>query len=299
MPIRIVTDSACDIPQNLVKEYDITVVPLYINIGEKSLLDGVELSRDEFYTNLPNYPVNPTTAAPGSGVFQKVYEELAAEGATEIISIHISISLSGTLDSAKLGAQQTKSVPVTVIDSHQLSLGAGFVVLAAAKAAKEGKSKEEILQIIQNQITCTHVFAALETVDYLRRSGRMNMVLASLVTLLQIKPLLKMYDGKPTAERVRTEEKALRRLVQLVEELGPLHQLALVHTAAPEKAEKLRQRALHLFPDDSTPLSVGVTPVLGAHIGPGVVGFAVISKCKPHPVSMLERVERYLPFSGQ
>ena len=127
----------------------------------------------------------------------------------------------------------------------------------------------------------------------------MNMVLASLVTLLQIKPLLKMYDGKPTAERVRTEEKALRRLVQLVEELGPLHQLALVHTAAPEKAEKLRQRALHLFPDDSTPLSVGVTPVLGAHIGPGVVGFAVISKCKPHPVSMLERVERYLPFSGQ
>ena len=148
MPIRIVTDSACDIPQNLVKEYNIAVVPLYINIGEKSLLDGVEISRDEFYTNLPNYPVNPTTAAPGPGMFQKVYEELEAEGATEIISIHISISLSSTLDSAKLGAQQTKSVPVTVIDSHQLSLGAGFVVLAAARAAKEGKSKEEILQAL-------------------------------------------------------------------------------------------------------------------------------------------------------
>jgi len=298
MPIKIVTDSACDIPQSLVKEYDITVVPLYINIGDKSLLDGVEISRDEFYTNLPNYPVNPTTAAPGPGMFQNVYEKLASEGATEIISIHISISLSSTIDSARLGAKQTTSIPVTVIDSHQLSLGAGFVVLAAARAAQQGKNKEEILQVIQDQISCTHVFAALDTVDFLRRSGRMNIVVASLVSLLQIKPILKMYNGNPSAERVRTEEKALQRLIQLVEDLGPLNQLALVHTSALEKAEKLRQRAMHLFPDNSPPLFVGVTPVLGAHIGPGVAGFAVITQCTPQPTSMLERIEHYLPFSG-
>ena len=299
MTIKIVTDSACDIPEHLVKEYGITVIPLYINIGDKSLLDGIEITRDEFYTNLPNYPVNPTTAAPGPGMFQKAYEKLAEEGATEIISIHISISLSSTLDSARAGAEQTQSIPVMVIDSHQLSLGAGFVVLAAAKAAKEGKSKEEVLQAIQDQISCTHVFAALDTVDYLRRSGRMNTIVAGLASLLQIKPILKMYDGKPSAERVRTEEKALLRLIQLVEDLGPLEHLSLVHTSAPEKAEKLRQRALHLFPENSTPLSVGVTPVLGAHLGPGVAGFAAISHCKPHPVSILEKVEHYLPFSGQ
>ncbi len=297
MSIKIVTDSACDIPLELVKKYDISVVPLYINIGEKSLLDGVEISREEFYTNLPDYPVNPTTAAPGPGMFQKVYEELAAKGASEIISIHISISLSSTLESARIGAEQTRAVPVTVIDSRQLSLGAGFIVLAAARAAQEGQTKEQILQIIENEVACTYVFAALDTVDFLRRSGRMNMVLASLVSLLQIKPLLKMHNGKPSAERIRTQEKAFQRLIKLVQELGPLKQLALVHTSAPQKAEILRQRALNLFPDENPPLSVGVTPVLGAHIGPGVVGFAVTSQCKPHVASLLERVEHYLPFS--
>lgn len=294
MTIKIVTDSACDLPQELIEKFDITVVPLYINIGEESYLDQVDLSREDFYNNLSQYSPFPQTAAPGPGKFKILYDDLAQKGADEIISIHISRKLSSTIESARLGAEQCTSVPVTVVDSNQLSLGAGFVVLAAAEAAAEGKSKEEILQAIEDRIGCTHVFAAVETIDYLERSGRMNVVLARLASALQIKPLLKMYQGIASAERVRTEKRSLERLVQLVRELGPLQQLALVHTNAPDKAEKLHQMALELFPNQAPPLVVGVTPVLGAHLGPGTVGFAVIATCK-RQLSWRERIDEHLP----
>jgi len=135
LSIRIVTDSTCDLPEATTNEYGITVVPLYVNIGSRSYLDGVDLSREEFYERLPDYDPPPTTAAPGPERFRRIYEGLAANGATEILSIHISISLSAVVDSARSGAQQTKAVPVTVFDSRQLSLGTGFLVAAAAQAA--------------------------------------------------------------------------------------------------------------------------------------------------------------------
>jgi len=276
MAIQIVTDSTCDLPEAIVAEYGITVVPLYINFGDQSYLDGVELSRQEFYERLPDYESPPTTAVPGPEVYRQAYERLADEGATEVLSIHISISLSAVVDVARLAAKETEAVPVTVFDSRQLSLGTGFLVLSAAKAAAEGRSMDEIIPRLEEQVTRTHVFAALDTLEFLRRSGRMNRVMAGLGTVLQIKPLLRMYDGNPTAERVRTRERATQRLISLLSELVPLEQVALVHTHAPDRAEALQQRVQHLLPEGET-LSVEVTSVIGAHIGPGAAGFACVT----------------------
>ena len=130
MSIRIVTDSTCDLPESVVQEHGIRVMPLYIHIGTKDYLDGVELSREEFYNGLPTYESPPTTAAPGIGAFTQVYEQLAAEGATGIVSIHISETLSNVVNVAQLAAQKTETIPVRVIDSGQLSLGVGVMGLA-------------------------------------------------------------------------------------------------------------------------------------------------------------------------
>jgi DegV family protein with EDD domain len=280
MTIRIVTDSTCDLPEDIIAAYGISVVPLYINFGDQGYLDGIELSRKEFYTRLPDANPLPTTATPSPQKFAQVYEKLAAEGATEILSIHISISLSATVDQARLGAQETQAVPVTVLDSGQLSLGMGRMVLTAAKAAAAGLSKDVIISLVKDQGARTHVFAALDTLEFLRRSGRMHWAVAGLGSLLQIKPLLKMHNGTPESERVRTRECAIKRVIELVEEVGPLEELALVHTHAPEEAETLRQRSAHLFPAGRAPLFAEVTPVIGTHIGPGAVGFACVSAPK-------------------
>jgi DegV family protein with EDD domain len=276
MSIQIVTDSTCDLPEAVVAQYGITVIPAYINVGGQSYLDGVELSRQEFYERLPDYESLPTTAVPGPEVFRQAYERLADEGATEVLSIHISISLSAILNSARLAVKETRQVPVTVLDSRQLSLGIGFLVETAAKAATGGRSMGEIIALLEDQILRTHVFAALDTLEFLRRSGRMNRVVAGLGSVLQIKPILKMYDGNPTSERVRTRRRAIERLISLLSGLVPLERVALVHTHAPDRAEDLRQRVRHLLPEGEIP-SVDITPVIGAHIGPGTVGFACVT----------------------
>jgi DegV family protein with EDD domain len=180
MTMRVVTDSTCDLPPELISKYGITVVPMTINVDSKGNLDGVELTRDDFYENLPEYSTHPTTGTQSPDAFQRVYERLAAEGATEILSIHVSSSLSAVFDAARLGAIQTAAIPVTVVDSRQLSLGTGFAVLAAAKASVEGHSMSQILSLIDEQISRTHVFAALDTLVFLRRSGRMNGILTGL-----------------------------------------------------------------------------------------------------------------------
>ena len=276
MSIRIVTDSTCDLPQEIVDTYGITVVPLYINFGDQGYLDGVEISRREFYQRLPDSDPLPTTATPGVDAFRQTYERLASEGVSEILSIHVSISLSATIEVARTAAEQTLTVPVTVFDSQQLSLGTGFQVLAAAKAAAQGMPVDEIISSLEDQISRTYVIAALDTLEFLKRSGRMNTAVARLGSVLKIKPILIMHSGEAVAERVRTRERAIERVIRFVGELGDLERIALVHTNAPDEAQALYRRAKHLFPKDEKPLSVDVTPVLGTNIGPGVVGFAFI-----------------------
>jgi len=177
---------------------------------------------------------------------------------------------------ARVAAQETPSVPVTVFDSRQLSLGTGFLVETAARMAAAGSSLAEILPALLDQIRRTHVFAALDTLEYLKRSGRMNRYLAGLAALLQIKPILTMYDGKPVSERVRTRDRALKRVVEMLAAASPLERVAIVHSHASRKMlAELQSLAAHLLPHGEI-LSADITPVLGAHIGPGAVGFAVV-----------------------
>lgn len=277
MPVRIVTDSTCDLPAETIARYAIRVVPLYINIGKQGFLDGIDITREEFYMRLPSFPAHPTTAVPSDLKFRAVYDALADEGASEVLSIHIGRALSAMVDTAQAGAQETTAVPVTVFDSRQLSLGTGFLVETAAKLAAEGRTVGEIIPVLHAQIARTHVFAALDTLEFLKRSGRMNGVIAGFGTLLQLKPILTMYDGKPGAERVRTRERALRRVLEMLADVGALERVAIVHTHAPERVAELRAYAAHLLPPDEIP-AVDITPVIGAHIGPGAVGFAVVAK---------------------
>lgn len=277
MTIRVVTDSTCDLPPEIIREHRITVIPLFINVGDQSYQDGINLSHQEFYERLPGFRHAPKTAAPSPVAFRKAFEQLASEGATEILSIHVSTKLSATVDIARTAAKETTRLPVTVFDSRQLSLGTGFQVLAAARAAAEGCQLSEILSMLEEQIHRIHVFAALDTMEYLRRSGRVNFAISALGNLLQIKPFMKMYNGEPTAERVRTRKGAMKRLVELLEEYGPYEKAALLHSHALQRAEALLQEVRSLLPAGDI-WAEEITPVLGAHIGPGVIGFACISK---------------------
>ena len=277
MTIKIVTDSTCDLPKGVIQELGITVVPLFINIFDKGYLDGVEITRQDFYTNLPNYKIHPTTGIPGLNAFTQAYEALSSKGAKEILSIHISESLSGTVGVAQSAAREFDKIPVTVRDSGQLSLGTGFQVETAARMANEGKSMEEIQAVLDDIMSRTFVTAGLKTLDYLRRSGRMNAFVAGLGSLLQLKPILTMKNGQPGSERVRTTQKAEARLIQMLKEHQPIERFALLHTNAPEQANAFYARIKDLLPDGEV-YSMDITPVIGVHIGPGAVGYAIISK---------------------
>jgi DegV family protein with EDD domain len=275
LTIRIVTDSASDLPTAMLAEFGITVVPLYVNFGTHGCRDGVDLSRQEFYANLPTYSPPPTTGVPSPEVFIQIYERLAAEGTTEILSLHISESLSSMVEVARVAAQRTGAIPVTVLDSGQLSMGQGFLAATAARAAAAGQSMQEILALLEDQAARTHTAAALDTLEFLRRSGRMSGVVARVGTLLQLKPILKMYSGHPTVERVRTRRVSIERLVGMIEQHAPLEQVAFLHANVPERAEELRQRVQPFLPAGEIPVEI-ITPVIGAHIGPGVVGFSLV-----------------------
>jgi len=280
MTIRIVTDSTCDLPANVVEELGITVIPLYINIGDKGYLEGIEITRTEFYTNLPSYEHHPTTGTPGLNAFLTAFDQLADEGATEILTIHISESLSAVVQVAQTAARQFKRIPVTVRDGGQLSLGTGFQVEKAARMAAEGKSLEEILAALDDLGPRTFVAAALDTLEFLRRSGRMNRFLHGIGSLLHLKPILTMNQGKPESLRVRTTAKAEAKLIEILKTHTPIEKFALVHTNAAEKAEAFMHKISDLLPDLPV-YSMDITPVIGAHIGPGAVGFAIITKKSP------------------
>ena len=277
MTIKIVTDSTCDLPRSVIEELDITVLPMYINIGDQGYQDGVEISRTEFYTNLPDYEMHPTTGTPGIETFLQVFDQLAEEGAAEILSIHISESLSATVQVARTAAKQYRRIPVIVRDGGQLSLGTGFQVETAARMAGAGRSMDEILAALEDLGERTFVTAALDTLEYLRRSGRMNRVLVGIGSLLQLKPILTMREGEAGSERVRTAAKAEARLVELLKENLPIEKFALLHTNAAEKAEAFRARIADLLPEGAI-YSMDITPVIGAHIGPGAVGYAIVSE---------------------
>lgn len=277
MTTRIITDSTCDLPAEVISEYGIRVIPLHIHVGDDDYLDGIDITREQFYAKLPTFREQPTTAVPSLQKFHAMYDSLAEDGADEVLSIHISETLSAILNVAKTAAKETQSVAVTVLDSRQLSLGTGFLVHTAAELARAGRTIKEILPVLENQIKRTHVWAALDTLEFLRRSGRMNRVVSTIGEILQLKPILKMYDGVSGVERVRTQKKAVAKLLEMLHQYAPFEKIAFLHSGAIEQAKYLQSELKSLLPNTEIWFEV-INPVLGAHIGPGVVGFACVSK---------------------
>lgn len=278
MPIKIVTDSTCDLPQQVIDELEITVVPCYINFPEKSYLDGVEITRKEFYEKLPDYNPPPTTSAPAIGTFAKVYKDLAEKGATAILSIHISSLLSGIFNVATLASEAVENIAVKTIDVGQLSLGTGLIVEEVARAAKSGSSLEQLINLAKDLSVRTYTFAAVDTLEYLQRSGRVSNIKATLGSLLQIKPILQMHQAKIHMGAARTLNGSIDHLMKILKSMGPLEKLALVHTNSPKRAAQLFDCSKEYFPDQNNVYSMDVTPVLGAHLGPGTFGFVAIQK---------------------
>jgi len=277
MTVRVITDSTCDLPAAVLSKLGIKVLPLYIHADGQDYLDGIDMTREQFYARLPDFKDHPSTAVPSMIKFRSLYDSLADEGATEVLSIHISSTLSAISDVAKSAAKETTSIPVTVFDSRQLSLGMGFLVQTAAELAKAGHSVKEILEKLEEQVKRTYVSAALDTLKFLRRSGRMNGVVSTIGELLDLKPILKMYDGVSGIEKVRTQKNAIKRLSQMIKSHGPFEKLALLYSGSVTNVQLLMAEIRESLPETDTWIEI-INPVLGAHLGPGVFGFAGVSK---------------------
>jgi DegV family protein with EDD domain len=277
MTVKIVTDSTCDLPAKVISQLGIQVIPFYIRVGKCDYLDGIDMSREEFYKNLPDSPEHPTTAVPSPQKFHAIYNALADERATEVLSIHISSTLSAAVNVASTAAGETTSVPVTVLDSGSLSMGTGFLVQTAAELAKQGFTVREILPRLEDQIKRTQVWALLDTLKYLRRSGRMNRVVSVIGDIMHIKPILKMHNGVSEAEKVRTRKNGMNRLITMLKEFSPFEKIAFLHSNALEEVKTLHAMVSELIPNQETWFET-INPVLGAHIGTGVVGFACVTK---------------------
>lgn len=276
MSVRIVTDSTCDIPPAMVDELGIAIVPLTVHFGDEELVDGVDITSEQFFRRLQREPKSPSTAQPSPGQFRAKYEELIAEGATAIVSCHISSKLSGTYESARLAAEGL-SVPVHLVDSRLFSTALGMGVIEAARAAQEGRPAEEVKAVAEDTFRRTHVFITLETLEYLRRGGRLSRGQEIVGTLLKVKPILSTVDGEVAAiGRIRTKQKAVEEILSRVAELRPWASAFVVYATTPEDAAYVADRYRGLSPE--TPVVTSrMTPVIGVHGGPGALGIGCVT----------------------
>ena len=276
MKLGIVTDSTCDLPVALVEQHGLEVIPSILVLEGKEYIDGQTITRDEFYRRLPALRTPPTTAAPAMGEYASRYESLLSHGCGHVISIHAAGKLTSIVDTARLAARDFEG-RVTCVDSGSLSLGVGFQVLAAAEAAEMGL--QAALAAIESTQKRLKVNAALDTMEYLRRSGRVPGAVAALGGLLSIKPLVDLTDGVVKAiAAARTTHQANDRLLNFLLECGPLERLAVLHSGLESRAREflnvLMQKASQSVPRDI--LLVNVTTVIGTHVGPHGLGFAAI-----------------------
>lgn len=271
MSIRVVTDSSCDLPQSLIDALRIEIVPLTIRFGDEELVDREELSTDEFWHRLEHSKLLPETAAPSAGAFEAKFRELHARGATGIVCINLSSHLSATMQAAQVAAAAVSNdVPVQVIDSQSASMGLGNLCLTAARRAADGDSLESIVNEVVNRRDRTKLFATLDTLEFLKRGGRVGNARALLGTVLSIKPVIELRGGiVEEAGKVRTRSKALRELAAKAAG-GKIEHLAVLHGNAPDLDELLALLE-PIFPRDEIITGV-VGPVIGTHAGPRVIG---------------------------
>ena len=284
MTLRIVTDSTADLSPELVERFGITVVPLTILFGDEQLRDGIDISSEQFFRRLARESVLPTTSQPPPAAFAETYERVRSEGATEVLSVHVSAKLSGTLQSALQGAEGVSGLRFRHIDSGTVSLALGMGVLAAAAIAQEGGTLEAARAAAEDVIARTRLFFAVDTLEYLRRGGRLSRGGEIVGTLLKVKPILTIENGElvPIA-RVRTRPKAIEELLSLVSGLRPITHIGALHATTPDDLRYLVDRLDGIAPDAKV-LTTRITPVLGVHSGPGLLGLAVVTaEASPDP----------------
>jgi len=278
MKLAIVTDSTSDLPKYLIEEHELEVVPSILILDGKEYADGIGISRADFYRQLPSFETLPTTAAPSIGEFSTRYESLFNRGYDHILSIHAAEQVTTIINSARQAAKEYPD-KVTIVDSGYFTLGLGFQVLAAAEVIENG------LQATLNAIRSTRkrlkFYAALDTMENIKRSGRVPSLVAFFGGMLSIKPMVEVRYGeiKPIGA-ARTTKQANRRMLELLLENGEMERLAILHTGAEPRAKEfisaLMEKARQFVPRDI--LMVNVTTVIGTHVGPNGLGFAVVKK---------------------
>jgi DegV family protein with EDD domain len=273
--VKIVTDSTADLPQDMAKELGITVVPLNVHFGTEVYRDGVEILPDEFYKRLVSSPRLPTTSQPTVGDFLQSYQELS-QTTNEIVSVHISSKLSGTLNSANQAREQFQGdCRIEIVDSQQGSLGLGMVALSANQAAQRGASMDDVVKEARQAIPRVQFFGLLDTLEYLVKGGRIGKAQAFVGSLLHIKPILTCRDGEVhPLERARTRAKGIDRLCELVQEHMPLEELGVVYSTTPDEAHALAQRLKPFLPNGEVFISQ-LGPVVGTYLGPGILGIGL------------------------
>lgn len=274
MGTRIVTDSSCDLPEAVVAEHGIRVVPLSIRFGDEEFIDREQLTPSEFWARCSNSTTLPETAAPAPGQFEATYRDLATDGATGIVVIALSGKLSATLQSAELAARSVSDdVEVRIVDSRSVSLGVGTIAIAAARAAADGASLDDVEALARDLVDRTHVFGALDTLDNLKKGGRIGNATALLATALAIKPIIEVVDGAvEQGGKQRTRSKALRFLVDKVTEYeGRISDLAVLHADCSDVDQFVELLRAHY---DGEIVVGEIGPVIGTHAGRGTIGVA-------------------------
>jgi DegV family protein with EDD domain len=273
--VAIFTDSASDLDPLVAAEEGIGIIPLLVNFGKQTFKAGVELSTADFWERMvaPDAPF-PTTAASSPGEFKEAYESAFASGADAIVSIHVAGTLSATIKSAQIARDMLPDREIHVVDSLGASMAEGILAQMAVELAAEGRSAAEIAEILEARAPDMVMYVALETLEYLRKGGRISGAQAAIGTLLSVKPIIVVKHGVvETGDRVRTRSKARERLIQMVAE-RPVERLAILHTVSPD-VEAFRAELVARVPDAPLAKDVQIAlvgPSVGPHLGPGCVG---------------------------
>jgi DegV family protein with EDD domain len=276
MTVKIVTDSVADLPPQVVKELGIAVIPLLVRFGTELYRDGVDLTADEFYNMLARSKVFPVTSVPSPATFAEAYDKLAEETG-EILAIMVSSKLSGTYEVAlqSIGLMKRKC-RVEVIDSRWATMAEGFIVMKAAEAANAGARLDEVIEVTRKNIPRAAFYAAFDTLEYLRRGGRIGKAQAFLGSMLKINPIITLKDGVvEPAGRTRSRAKAIDHLYNFAMSYSYIEEMAVEDTACPDDAEALIKRLSSRFPKERIYRSK-MTPAIGTHTGPRLVLVAVL-----------------------
>jgi DegV family protein with EDD domain len=271
MSIQVVTDSTSDMPEGTATKLGIRVVPIYLRFGEKTYRDGVDITKDEFYSLLASSPVHPASSQPNPEDFTGVFREYCGikDG---IVSIHISSKISGTYNSANIAKKTTKSqCPIEIIDSGLNSGGLGLVVMSAARAAQAGANMSEVVNEAIKAVKEVRMFGVFETMKYLARSGRVNKTIAVASTILHVMPLLTFHEGEIVrAGLVRALSKGMDRISDFVKNNMPIKELTVVHSQVIDQANQLKHRLGEFIQEEKIAIAE-LGAGLGVHGGPGVL----------------------------